>query len=88
MRIDDRVATEVAVYAAKAAHRLAVLEALEGETPALSGTSHRRLHLARKLKGARSLAQSWARVAEMVAAETQVEPVLAEPDGLDKEFPS
>jgi len=83
MRIDDRVATEVAVYAAKAAHRLAVLEQLEKETPALSGTSNRRLHLARKLKGARSLAHSWARVAELIGQQDETEP-----DGLDKEFPS
>jgi len=69
MRIDDRAAAEVMLFAAKAGLRVAQLEAQEKATPNTAQTSNARLHLARKLKGARHLAASWMRIADLVEAE-------------------
>jgi len=87
MRIDDRVTTQAALFAAKAAVKVAELEAQEKATPNTTQTSHTRLHLARKLKGARTLASSWAHVVGMVEDENVAQDTT-ERDGLDKEFPS
>jgi hypothetical protein len=84
MRIDDRVIAQVALFAAKAVVKVAELEAQEKATPNTTQTSNARLHLARKLKGARTLATSWMHVVGMVEAAQDT----TERDGLDKEFPS
>lgn len=84
MRIDDRVKAQLAVFMAKSWQKVAELEAQEKATPNTTQTSHTRLHLARKLKGARTLANSWAHVIEL----TDVDEDTTERDGLDKEFPS
>ena len=71
MAIDDRAAATVALHLAQAGLRLAKLEAEEKEVPAMSGTSNRRLTLARKLTSARRLVDGWTTVQALVESERQ-----------------
>lgn len=73
MAIDDRVAATVALHLAQASLRLANLEAAEKQMPALSGTSNRRLVLARRLTNARALVDGWAAAVALVELERQAQ---------------
>jgi hypothetical protein len=88
MRIDDRVSAQVALFAAKAMVKVAELEAQEKATPNTTQTSNTRLHIARKLKGARTLAASWMRVTDLMEQDGQESDAVAQRLRAADEFPA
>lgn len=67
--MDARVPATIALHLAKAELKVAELGRLEQSTPNLRSNSNQRIVIARKLKAARELAESWSRVLGLVAGE-------------------
>lgn len=82
--MDARVPTTIAVHLAKAELKVAELERLEQSTPNLRSNSNQRIVIARKLKAARELAQSWLVVVSLVGQSEDA--AEEEQAALDKEF--
>lgn len=71
--MDSRVPATIALHLAKADLKVAELERLEQSTPNLRSNSNQRIVIARRLKAARELANSWSRVLGLVAGEKIVD---------------